>query len=68
MLGGVDGMTENLSILNSISNIVALACLSSSSAANYVCGTNGHSKELGMLGLDFMEGSYSLDFCDYHLS
>ena len=60
VLGGVEGTTASLSIFDSISNIVALACLitTCSSAANYICDMNGHSKELGTLELDFTEDSY----------
>lgn len=69
-LGGVEGTTASLSLFNSISNIVALACLSMAcaSAANYICDMNGHNKELGTLELDFTEDSVSIFVIKCHLS
>lgn len=60
MLGGVEGTIASLPIFNSILNIVVLAfqIMTCSSAANYICDTNGQSKELGTLELDFTEDAY----------
>ena len=70
VLGGVEGTTASLSVFSSIANIVALACLimTCSSAANYICDMNGHSKELGMLELAFTEDFYSVFVIKCHLS
>lgn len=59
-------------LFNSVANIIALACLikTCSSAANYLCDMNGHSKELETLKLDFTKDIYKMpadvhEICDH---
>lgn len=35
-----------------------------STAANYICDMNGHSKEPGALELDFIEDDFCVNLCD----